>query len=209
MKHSKQIKLVLLGAVAAISLTACDDDDTPKEGQPIYETVEQCMAAGGVDCDAKYSRAFGNHIANGPRYQNQDQCLSNGHERCTNVSTGVAEIWLPAMVGFMVARSLENSRPVYLQGYPSPETDREREDRRVVAGSGNRGGGAVFIGSYNGGGGSYVPGTLSTSMSRGAARAGVAVAPPASVPGRAAVAAPSAAARGGFGASGHGMSAGG
>jgi len=209
MKHSKHIRLVLLGAVAAVTLTACDDDDVTRENQPIYESVEQCQAAGGgQNCESGHARALGNHVASGPRYASQDQCLANGHERCKSIGTGAADIWIPAMIGFMLGRSLENSRPVYLQGFPSPETDREREDRRVVAGSGSRGGSAVFVGSYHGGGAPYTPGSLSTRMHAGAARAGVSVAPPATAAGGAAVTAPSAASRGGFGASGHGMSAG-
>jgi uncharacterized protein YgiB involved in biofilm formation len=208
MKHSKQIRLVLLGAVAAVTLTACDDDDTIQDNKPIYESVEQCRAAGAQNCESGYAQALGNHVARGPRYTSQDQCLANGHERCTSIGTGASDVWLPAMVGFMIGRNLDASRPVYLQGFPNPETDREREDRRVVAGGGSRGSSAVFIGSYHGGGVPYTSGSLSTGMHSGAARAGVSVSPPTSVAGRAAVTAPSAATRGGFGVSGHGMGAG-
>lgn len=199
MKHSRTISLVLLGTVSALALAACDDD-TPKEGSEIFETAEQCRAAGIQDCDARFARAMGNHVSTGPRYSSQEACMERGHERCTNVSTGMTDIWLPAMVGFMVGRALDSSRPVYLQGYPNPTNDRERQDRQVVAGGGGRGG-SVFVGSYAHSGGGYTPGTLSTGMKAGASRAGVSV--PASSGGRAA-ASPSAAARGGFGATGVG-----
>ena len=200
MKHSRKISLVLLGTVSALALAACDDD-TPREGQAIFETVEQCQAASVQDCDSRFARAMGNHVATGPRYSSQEACLERGHERCTNVSTGAADIWLPAMVGFMVGRALDSSRPVYLQGYQNPTTDRERQDRQVVAGRGGSGGNAVLVGSYAHGGGGYTPGSLSSGMSAGATRAGLSV--PATASGRA-VAAPSAAARGGFGAAGAG-----
>lgn len=200
MKQSRHISLVLLGTVSALALAACDDD-VPKDGQAIFETKEQCTAAGVMDCDARFARAMGNHVATGPRYSSQESCMERGHERCTNVGTGATDIWLPAMVGFMVGRALDSSRPVYLQGYPNPTNDRERQDRQVVAGRSGGGGSAVFVGSYAPGGGGYSPGTLSSGMSMGASRAGISS--PVSAAGRA-VASPGAAARGGFGMAGSG-----
>ncbi len=200
MKRSRHIALVLLGSVSAGALTACNEDK-PREGQAIYETVEQCRSAGGSDCDTRYAHALSNHIATGPRYSSQAACTERGHERCTNVSSGATDIWLPAMIGFMVGRALDSSRPVYLQGYQNPTNDRERDDRQVVAGGTRSGGGAVFVGSYHGGGVPYSSGSLGSGMSSGASRAGIST--PAA--GRAAaVSAPSAAARGGFGAAGAG-----
>lgn len=201
MKHSRKIALVLLGTVSAVALAACDDDK-PREGQAIYESVEQCRDSGGSDCDTRFAQALSNHIATGPRYSSQEACMERGHERCTNVSSGATDIWLPAMVGFMVGRALDSTRPVYLQGYENPSTERERQDRQVVAGGTRSGGGAVFVGSYHGAGAPYSSGSLGSGMSAGAARAGIST-PAASVGGRA-TAAPSAAARGGFGAAGAG-----
>ena len=200
MKHSRQIALVLLGTVSAVALAGCKDD-TPREGQPIYESIEQCRASGVADCDARYTRALSNHISAGPRYSSQDACMERGHERCSNVSTGATDIWLPAMVGFMAGRALDSTRPVYMQGYQNPTTERERNDRQVVAGGTSSGGSPVIVGSFYGGGAPYSTGGLSSGMSSGAARAGVSA--PAAA-GRAATAAPSAAARGGFGAAGSG-----
>jgi len=201
MKHSRQISLVLLGTVSALALAACNEEDKPREGQAIYESVEQCRSAGGNDCDSRYTQALSNHIATGPRYSSQEACMERGHERCSNISTGATDIWLPAMVGFMVGRALDTTRPVYLQGYAGPDSDRERQDRQVVAGGTRSGGSAVFVGSYSSGGAPYSPGSLSSGMSAGATRAGISTA----AGGRSvAAAAPSAAARGGFGAAGAG-----
>lgn len=201
MKHSRHIALVLLGSVSAVALAGCKDDK-PREGQAIYETIQQCQAAGRNDCDSLYARALSNHVATGPRYSSQEACMERGHERCMNVGSGATNIWLPAMVGFMLGRAMDSTRPVYLQGYGNPTTERERQDRQVVAGGTSSGGSAVFVGSYHGGGAAYSPGTLGSGMSSGASRAGVTAAPAAT--GRPAVAAPSAAARGGFGAAGAG-----
>lgn len=196
MKHTQHIRLVLIGAISSLALAACDDK--PQDGQAIYETVEQCENAGGSNCTDRYVRALSNHVASGPRYSSWEACMERGHERCQNVNTGSGNIWLPMMVGFMISRAIDNSRPVYLQGYPNPANEREQQDRRVVAG----GASPAFIGSYHGGNAPYVAGNLGSGMSAGATRAGVSSVAP--VPGRGAIAAPSAAARGGFGGSGSG-----
>lgn len=201
MKHSRHIALVLLGSVSAMTLTGCQEDK-PREGQAIYENIQQCQASGRTDCDGLYAKALSNHVANGPRYSSQEACMERGHERCMNVGSGSSDIWLPAMVGFMLGRAMDSTRPVYLQGYANPTNDREREDRQVVAGGTRIGSSPVYVGSYHGGGAAYSPGTLGGSMSSGASRAGVSTA----AAGRTATAAPSAASRGGFGASGAGAS---
>jgi uncharacterized protein YgiB involved in biofilm formation len=171
MRHSQKIALVLLGSVSAISLTACDDK--PTDGDPIYESVEQCKSSGGTDCDNRWYKAMSEHVSTAPKYNSEQSCLERGHERCASVASpaaGGGNIWLPAMVGFMVGRALNDTpRPVYLQSYPDPTNERERQDRRVM--SGGYGGGHM-VGSYYGGGTSYSNGQLSSGMSQGAARAG-------------------------------------
>lgn len=213
MKHTRNIRLVLLASIAAISTLPGCDEDKPQDGQAIFETVQQCQASGMGQCEDQFSRALGNHIAQGPRYNSEASCLEKGHDRCAPISNGAGtDIWLPAMVGFMVGRALDQARPVYLQGYSSPETDRERQDRRVVAGGSSRPGSSpVFVGSYayptGYTGGGYTPGNLSSGMSHGAARAGVATSGTGSARGAASVST-SAAARGGFGGTGAGISSG-
>lgn len=213
MKHSRNIRLVLLASIAAIStLPGCNEEDKPQDGQSIFETVQQCQDTGSSQCDDQFARALSNHVATGPRYANEQSCLERGHDRCMSMGSGLGtDIWLPAMVGFMVGRSLDSARPVYLQGYANPQTDRERQDRQVVAGGSNRSGSSpVFVGSYaypsTGGTTAFSPGSLNKGMSTGAARAGVAVS---GVGGsRAASVSTSAAARGGFGGTGAGVSSG-
>ena len=216
MKQSKHVRLVLLGSVSAVSLSllsACGDD-SPRDGQSIFETVQECQEFGLTDCERRFSAALGNHISSGPRYGSEEACANMGHERCTEVSNGSgSSIWLPAMIGFMAGRAISGSRPVYLQGYQNPATRREREDRQVVAGHGG-GSGAFVIGNYYGSGGYYRPGTLGSGMREGAVRVGAN--PGASAPGKPASVNSTAArsvvkasaARGGFGASGAVASAG-
>jgi len=231
MKHSRKIALVLLGSVSMLTLTACDEK--PKDGDPIYESAEQCRLLGGTQCDERWYRAVTDHVNTAPKYTSQESCLQQGHQNCTPVNVGASgagNIWLPAMVGFMAGRMMNDTRPVYLQGYSNPQNEREREDRRVMAG----GSMPLMVGNYWDGGGTtnssssntrttYPRGNLSQGMSAGAARAGwnttpprngggaavsqaatVAQSMPASVS-RGAAASTSSATRGGFGGSGAGM----
>lgn len=184
MKHSRRIALVLLGSVSALTLTACEDEK-PKDGDPIYESAEQCRTLGGTQCDERWYNAVSDHVKTAPRYNSQESCLQQGHQNCSpvNAGGGGTSIWLPAMVGFMAGKMMSDSRPVYLQGYNNPQNDREREDRRVMAG-GYHGGTTtpVMVGNYwDSGGSSSSSSSSSTSTSRpslsqgmnaGAARAG-------------------------------------
>lgn len=214
MKQTKQVRLVMIGSVSAVSmltLAACKDD-SPRDGQAIYESVQQCIAAGVSDCENRFSSALGSHIATGPRYGSEEACASGGHERCTQVGTGTGtSVWLPAMVGFMVGNAISGSRPVYLQGYHNPASQREREDRRVVAG----GPSPVIVGNWYGGSAGYSSGSLGSGMNAGATRVGAATQAttankPAMVNASAARSSvgTTAAARGGFGVTGASASAG-
>lgn len=213
MKHSKSIALVLLGTVSMISLAACQEEDKP-EKQAIYESIEQCQAAGRKDCESAFSRASEQHTNTSPRYQSQEACLGQGHVNCTSVrggggsGAGGGDIWLPAMMGFMLGRALDNSRPVYIQGYGSREN--EREQGQVVAG-GRAGVPPAMVGTYSGGStGSFNERTTraSPATSSGSTVSRNTTASGGSTPATRSTAATSTAARGGFGASGSASSGG-
>jgi len=210
MKRSKSVSLILLGTVSAIALSGCNDDDRPQDGQAIYESVDQCTTAANPfsRCFDAHRYALGNHVGLSPQYQTEAECIAI-HDRCMYLKPNGTDVWLPAMIGFTIAGNLSASRPVYV----ATGTDQERA---VVSGPMQPGGTFVFIGSYYHPGGIYVPGTLSTGMNASTIRANgttvtsvVSSTRPATVnavlAGRAAS---SVAARGGFGAAGHGASGG-
>ena len=222
MKQSKRINLRTLGTISAVSLlalAACKDETTVADGDFIFESVQECTQAGVRDCEARWSAALGNHVSSGPRYASDQACRDRGHEACMNVNSGSgSQVWLPAMVGFLAGKAVSQSRPVYLQAYP--ERDRLREDRQVVAGSNGGGGGALFLGNWFYPYSPYASGSLGSGMNMGAQRASnnfasgsVPASPPAAQTARvntnvARAAHAAATARGGFGATGAGMSAG-
>lgn len=223
MKQSKRINLRTLGTISAVSLlalAACKDEVSVADGDFIFESVQECTQAGVQNCEAKWSAALGNHVSSGPRYASDQACTNQGHQACMNVNSGSgSQVWLPAMVGFLAGKAVSQSRPVYLQAYP----DRERmpQDRQVVAGSNGGSGGAVFLGNwYHPYSSSYTSGSLGSGMNMGAQRAtnnfasgGASTSAPAAQTARvnasgARAAHAAATARGGFGATGAGMSAG-
>jgi uncharacterized protein YgiB involved in biofilm formation len=213
MRHSQKIALVLLGSVSALSLAACEDK--PTDGDPIFESVQECKNNSGTLCEDKWYKAMSTHVSSAPKYNSEGNCLAQGHDKCTSVSSpsGTGNIWLPAMVGFMTGRALNDApRPVYLQGYPNPTNPREQEDRRVMAGGSHTT--PVMVGNYYGGGGGYTSGSLSSGMSQGASRAGWSAKPSSSggpavssaaTAARTMPASVATASRGGFGGSGAGM----
>ena len=223
MKQSKRINLRTLGTISAVSLlalAACKDEVSVADGDFIFESVQECTQAGVQNCEAKWSAALGHHVSSGPRYASDQACTNQGHQACMNVNSGSgSQVWLPAMVGFMAGKAMNQSRPVYLQAYP----DRERmpEDRQVVAGSNGGSGGAVLVGNwYHPYHTAYSSGSLGSGMNMGAQRAtnnfatgSVPASAPAAQTARvntnvARAAHTAAVSRGGFGATGAGMSAG-
>ena len=212
MKRSKRISLILLGTVSAIALSGCGDDDTrPTDGQPIYETVDQCSANGNSfsRCLDAHRYALGNHIVLSPEYRSEAECDA-AHDRCMYLKPNGTDVWLPEMIGFIIdSNRLPSSRPVYV----ATGADWERA---VVSGPVHTGGTFVFIGSYYHPGGMYVPGTLSSGMSASTIRTGGGAVTSVVSSTRVATvnsagasrAATSVAARGGFGGTGHGASGG-
>lgn len=212
MKRSKKIALILLGSASVLSLAACDDDTPPiEDGTPIYETVDQCSSQTGdlQRCTEAFKQALGNHVSMSPQFYNEKDCVS-AHDTCVNVNSVTPQgVWIPAMVGYIVGSTITQSRPVYLA-----TENRDDKNRGVVAGPYARGTTPVFVGSYYNGGSTYTSGSLTSGMSSGAARVGVSPttvgkSAVASAGARSASVSTSVAARGGFGATGAGVSSGG
>ena len=159
MRHSKQIKLILLGTVSAISLTACFEDSNQDLKQPFFTSIEECSQTGRTyeECKLQMDSAQRAHEKNAPKYTDQTACQLS-HNQCYPVQTaGGGQSWLPFMMGYWMGNSFNggyyNSVPAYVQ---------RRDDRNdVMAGqaynsnsSGSSSGGARYVNSYSAGGGS-------------------------------------------------------
>lgn len=114
-------KLALLGATA-LTLAACGEK---KEEVLTYESVAACISAGVQDaatCKAEFEKAQSRHNEVAPRYASSNDCYTDfGYNRCRSYRTSSGSIWMPLMVGYMLA-SRGGSR-IYAQPLYRPSSD--------------------------------------------------------------------------------------
>lgn len=185
MKRSRAVAVLLLGGISPI-LAACGEDSSP-ETATVYPSIEACAAElSADDCTAAFTAAREEHRAGAPRFASRDACeaemgdgacapadgtqadgaQADGGQANGQGSSSLGSVFVPALVGFMVGRSLTGSyaQPVYFdrQGYarsgatrigPAPVLPpRQGESQQNASGGaigGTSGGGAArSSGSY-------------------------------------------------------------
>ncbi len=104
MKYRNTFRFALLGATA-LTLVACGEAE---EEVLAYDSVKACVKAGQQDeavCKAEYAKAQKLHNEVAPRYNYANQCYSDfGYDRCYRQrSSSGGSIWLPFMMGYMLA----------------------------------------------------------------------------------------------------------
>ena len=119
MNLSKKFKLALLGGCALI-LSACSEN---KEEALTYDSVEACTSAGVQDaatCQTEFEKAQKQHNEVAPRYARANQCYSDfGYDRCYSYRSSRGSVWLPFMMGYMLApRGMTSvyTQPLYRSG---------------------------------------------------------------------------------------------
>lgn len=91
MKRSRSIRLVLLGA-AAVTLSACGDDDEPIGGQYFADEAQCASAENGDTCRAAVAEARGRHMLTAPRFASRQQCEQEyGAANCEPVEVAQAQ----------------------------------------------------------------------------------------------------------------------
>jgi uncharacterized protein YgiB involved in biofilm formation len=105
MKRSTTIGLGAAGivlAASAWSLLGGEDDKL------VYEDTRACRADGKLtddQCDQRWREAREAHARNAKRFPNQKACESEfGNGRCDGITVNGAPMWVPALVGFAIAR---------------------------------------------------------------------------------------------------------
>ena len=112
MKRSSSVRLTLMGAVAAGSLSACDGGITHPGN---YTNVASCMEAGNSStaCVAAQNAAFASHETSAPRFASRDECMRGldvtdcVQARIRNPDGSFANMFVPAMAGFMLAQATQ------------------------------------------------------------------------------------------------------
>ena len=116
MKGKNAFKLALLGATA-LTLVACGEAE---EEVLAYDSVKACAKAGQQDeavCRAEFAKAQKLHNEVAPRYDRARDCNSDfGYNRCYQYRSGGGSVWLPFMMGYMLAPRggmYVSSQPLY------------------------------------------------------------------------------------------------
>jgi len=117
MKRKNILRFALLGATA-LTLVACGEAE---EEILAYDSVEACVKAGQQDeavCKAEFAKAQKLHNEVAPRYNYASECNSDfGYNRCYQHRSGGTSVWLPFMMGYMLAPRggtvFVSSQPLY------------------------------------------------------------------------------------------------
>ncbi len=115
MKVVNILKVALL-SVTAPTLVACGET---QEDVLAYPSVEACITAGEQDeavCRAEFEKAQQLHSEVAPRYSSASQCYSDfGYDRCRRSYRSGSSVWLPFMMGYMLA---PRGGPAYISTQP-------------------------------------------------------------------------------------------
>jgi uncharacterized protein YgiB involved in biofilm formation len=204
MKRSRNVALVIVGAAA---LGGCGERSD--SGETVFQSLADCRRFYDEDiCRTKTIEAEKLHTETAPKFANREACeAAYGQEACveTNVApsgqqttsssspsqtttqthaSGGGSWFMPAMMGYMLGRSMSTPTPLYYGPPSAVGTPEERQQRSL----------------YSGGG--YVGSTSASSPGRFNASA------PASATATRVATAPSSTSRGGFGSTGRSYSGG-
>ena len=102
------VKTLVYAAVIAVAIYLLVFSGSEEQEEALaYESVEACIAAGEHDeaaCLAAFDEAQALHEDVAPRYGSRSDCYTDfGYDRCYRSSADGGSIWLPFMVGYMLA----------------------------------------------------------------------------------------------------------
>jgi uncharacterized protein YgiB involved in biofilm formation len=130
MKRSRAISLVLLGTTGLIGVAGCDQPDPTAAGN-FYKDAQQCERSNDPDaCRQAFADARSEHLKTAPAFTSRAECEAKfGAENCLETKERPGQApqgaqtasmgggwFLPAMMGFMMGRSLSGlggGQPVY------------------------------------------------------------------------------------------------
>ena len=120
MKLVDKLKLAFLGA-GVLGLTLYVFGEEAEEEVLTYPSVKACVKAGVTDeatCEAEFAKAQNLHNQVAPRYASSGNCYSYyGYNRCYQNRMSSGSVWLPFMMGYMMAprggTALVSTQPLY------------------------------------------------------------------------------------------------
>ncbi|PZO02613.1 MAG: hypothetical protein DCF30_04930 [Hyphomicrobiales bacterium] len=109
MKRSTQIGLAAAGVVLVATIWANSGDDT-QEDSLVYNNLAECRAAGqlsSTQCEQRFNEASANHLRDAKKFTSTSACETEyGAGSCRSAVWNGAQVIVPALAGFMLARSL-------------------------------------------------------------------------------------------------------
>lgn len=109
MKRSTQIGLAAAGLVLVATIWANSGDDT-QEDSLVYNSLAECRAGGqltSTQCDERFREASANHLRDAKKFTSTSACETEyGAGSCRSAVWNGAQVVVPALAGFMLARSL-------------------------------------------------------------------------------------------------------
>ncbi|MGL4438682.1 MAG: DUF1190 domain-containing protein [Bosea sp. (in: a-proteobacteria)] len=120
MKRSEYIAIGAVGmlAVAAfwprnVTSVGGGSEETVTTDAQAFATVEECRTTAGMTaeaCERAFAAAQQAAVADAPRFDNQNSCEAQyGSGQCRSSTWNGASVFVPALVGMLVARSMANA----------------------------------------------------------------------------------------------------
>ena len=108
MKRSTQIGLAAAGVVlVATTLSLIGGDE---EESLVYNSLAECRAAGqlsATQCEQRFNEASANHLRDAKKFSSSSACETEyGAGSCRAGTWNNAQVFIPALAGIMLARSL-------------------------------------------------------------------------------------------------------
>jgi uncharacterized protein YgiB involved in biofilm formation len=117
LKRSEYIALGTVGVLFAAMVWPRSTPEQPAQSNDVqtmaFATIDECRASNLLteqQCTAQFTEAQSASVADAPKYTSQASCESEyGASNCRSTTWQGASVFVPALVGVLVARSLMNS----------------------------------------------------------------------------------------------------
>lgn len=110
MKRSTQIGLAAAGVVLVATVWSLSGDD--EQDSLIYSSLADCRAGGQMSasqCEQRFNEASADHVRDAKKFDSNSSCETEyGAGSCRATTWNNATVFIPALAGIMLARSLAN-----------------------------------------------------------------------------------------------------
>lgn len=114
MKRSHAIMLGATGIILAGAWLGSGPGSDEARDAAIYNDVDECIRAGvlaGDTCREQFRAANDKHLETAPKFASQSSCEAEyGAAQCKPAAFNGASVFVPAMIGFLVANHLAGNR---------------------------------------------------------------------------------------------------